>query len=86
MKRKISRGDFFKQFFERESLNTQTLEILESNLILFSPDEESLDYYDLAEAIFCLSNEFDGDLENAGTIFRIYIEKYFLEIQKYLSK
>jgi hypothetical protein len=96
VKGKISMDDFIVEFFDRDSLNSQTLSILESNLILFSPDEESLDFSNFIANIYWTceqigdsvdwSNEQIADSEEYKTIFRNSIEKYFLQIQNYLSK
>lgn len=45
-------GDFLHQFLERDSLNDETLSILESNLILLSPHLESLNFAELIENIY----------------------------------
>jgi hypothetical protein len=86
LKGKISMGDFVGEFLDRDSLNSQTLSILESNLILFSPDEKSLGFSDLIENIYWTCEQIGSSAEDADTIFRNSIEKYFLEIQNYLSK
>lgn len=75
-------GDFLHQFLERDSLNDETLSILESNLILLSPHLESLNFAELIENIYWTGENFEGDQENAENIFKNCIEKDFLEIQK----
>jgi hypothetical protein len=86
LKGKISMADFRGEFFDRDSLNSQTVSILEANLILFSPDEESLDFSDLIEDIYWTCKQYESIRKNEDTIFRNSIEKSFLEIQNYLSK
>jgi hypothetical protein len=84
----LSMGDFCNQFLKRDALNSQTRAILESNLILLSPHEKSLDFsdlLDLLEEIYWTCEQLDGDGENSENIFRNSIKESFLKIQNYLN-
>lgn len=52
LKENISMCDFCSEFCERGSLNNDAVAILESNLILLSPHEKSLEFLDLLEETF----------------------------------
>jgi hypothetical protein len=86
LKENISISDFCSEFCERGSLNSDAVAILESNSILLSPHEKSLEFSELLEEIFDECQYFDGEEDLTGDEFRNSIEKSFVKIKKYLNE
>lgn len=93
MEKKIDIPDFCIAFCERYKLNEEVADILESNLVLLSPHENSLDFGNLLELIVDSCEVCNGDPEplrksyEIGHIeFRDLVEKTYLQIQKYLDE
>lgn len=91
--KKIDSLNFRIAFCERYESIDKVADLLKSNLVLLSPDKNSLNFGDLLAEIdnYCKAysddpepfrNKFEiGDVE-----FRISIEKIYLKIQKYLNE
>jgi hypothetical protein len=86
LKRNISILDFCIQFCERHLVNTNAVKMLESNFIILSPDERSLDFSDFIEDIYFICQEFDWDQEDSENEFRNSIEKTFVRMKQYLNE
>ena len=86
LKENISISDFCSEFCKRGSLNSDAVAILESNSILLSPHEKSLEFSELLEEIFDECEHFDGEEDLTGDEFRNSIEKSFVKIKKYLNE
>ena len=86
LKENISISDFCSEFLDRGSLNSDSVDFLESNLILLSPNEKSWEFSELLEEIFNECQYFDGEEDLTGDEFRNSIKKSFVKIKKYLNE
>ena len=84
--------NFRIRFCERYESTEKVADVLKSNRVLLSPDENSLDFGDLLSKIdSCCevySNDpepFRNDFEIGDVEFRTSIEKIYLEIQKFFE-
>ena len=89
-KGKIKIVEFCVSFEQAGKLTSDIIDILESNLIILSPNEKSLGFSDLLEEVFdtCQGYLLDAEFrdENSEVEFKNYIEEIFLKIQKYLNE
>ena len=92
-KGKIETFEFCVSFEDTGKLTSDILRILESNLIILSPDEKSLGFADLLEEVFdtCetyLQYEPEFRYENYEVEGEVKdsIEEIYLKIQKYLNE
>ena len=91
--KKIDSFNFRIAFCERYESIEKVADLLKSNLVLLSPDKNSLNFGDLLSKIddYCkaYSNDpepFRNKFEIGDVEFRISIEKIYLKIQKYLNE
>ena len=77
-------------FENTRKLTSDILDILESNLIILSPNEKSLSFSDLLEEVFdtCKAYLQDAEFrdENSEVEFKNSVEEIFFKIQKYLNE
>lgn len=89
-KGKIKDLEFCFNFQNRGKLNNEVADILESNLILLSPDEKSFGFSDLIEEILdrCFWEIEDSEFhdKNSEIEFKNFIEKTYFQIKKYLDQ
>lgn len=95
-KEKINTFEFCLAFENTSKLTSDIIEIFESNLIIFSPDQKVLDFYNLLEEVFDLCQDYFQDLEffdaNSEEFEKSKIEvknslgKSYLKIQKFLNE
>lgn len=95
-KGKIQTFEFCISFENTEKLTSDILDILESNLIILSPNEKSLGFLDLLEEVFDTCEGYLQDAEfrdeNSEVEFKNSVEEIFLNIlyfifsTQYLSK
>lgn len=85
--------NFRIKFFERYESIEKVADLLKSNRVLLSPDENSLDFGDLLSEIddCCkmYSNDpepFRNEFETGDVEFRSSMEKIYLKIQKFLTE
>jgi len=75
---------------KRGKLNSEVIDILESNLILLSPHKKSFGFSDLIEETFDLCGMQLEDAEfydkNSKIEFKNSIEKIYFQIQNYLNE
>jgi hypothetical protein len=89
-KGKMKAFEFCITFEKTGKLTGDIIDILESNLILLSPDEKSLGFSDFLEEIFDLcsthleNEEFDD--KNSEVEFKNSIEEIYFKIQKFLNE
>ena len=90
---KIDSFNFRIRFCERYESIEKVADLLKSNRVLLSPDQNSLDFGDLLSEIDSCCKAYSDDPEpfrnkfEFGDIeFRISIEKIYLKIQKYLNE
>ena len=91
--KKIDSFNFRIAFCERYESIQKVADLLKSNLVLLSPDKNSLNFGDLLAKIDNCCKAYSDDPEpfrnkfEIGDVeFRISIEKIYLEIQKYLNE
>lgn len=89
-KGKIKTFDFCISFENTGKLTSDILDILESNLIILSPNEKSLGFSDLLEEVFDTCEGYFQEAEcrdeNSEVKFKNSVEAIFLKIQKYLNE
>ena len=89
-KGKIQTFEFCISFENTGKLTSDILDILESNLIILSPNEKSLGFSDLLEEVFDICEGYLQDAEfrdkNSEVEFKNSVEEIFLKIQKYLNE
>ena len=89
-KGKIQTFEFCISFENTRKLTSDILDILESNLIILSPNEKSLGFSDLLEEVFDTCEAYLQDAEfrdeNSEVEFKNSVEEIFLKIQKYLNE
>ena len=85
--------EFCIAFYRRSSLNSKVLDTLESNLVLLSPHENSLEFGNLLQEIFDFCEIHSGNpeplresYEIGDTEFRDSIEKTYLRLQTFLEQ
>jgi hypothetical protein len=90
---KMDSFNFIMKFEERYDSIEKVADLLKSNQVLLSPDENSLDFGDLLSEIDSCCKAYSDDPEpfrnkfEIGDVeFRISIEKVYLKIQKFLKK
>jgi hypothetical protein len=93
MERKIDSFNFIIKFEERYDSIGKVADLLQSNRVFLSPDENSLDFADLLSAIDSCCKAYSDDPEpfrnkfEIGDVeFRISIEKIYFKIQKFLKE
>jgi hypothetical protein len=89
-KGKIQTFEFCISFENTGKLTSDILDILESNLIILSPNEKSLGFSDLLEEVFDTCETYLQDAEfrdeNSEVEFKNSVEEIYLKIQKYLNE
>jgi hypothetical protein len=89
-KGKIKTFEFCITFEEIGKLTSDIIDILESNLIILSPNEKSLRFSDLLEEVFasCRSYLEDAEFrdENSEVEFKNYVEELYCKIQNFLNE
>ena len=93
MEGKIDSFNFIMKFEERYESIEKVADLLKSNRVLLSPDENSLDFGDLLSEIDSCCKVYSDDPEpfrnkfEIGDVeFRISIEKIYLKIQNFLKE
>ena len=93
MEEKIDTCNFRNRFCERYESTEKVADLLKSNRVLLSPDENSLDFGDLLSKIDSCCKAYSADpepfrdkFEIGGVEFRISIEKIYFKIQKFLKQ
>jgi len=93
MEEKIDSFNFRIRFCERYESIGKVADLLQSNRVFLSPDENSLDFADLLSAIDSCCKAYSDDPEpfrnkfEIGDVeFRISIEKIYFKIQKFLKE
>ena len=93
MERKIDSFNFIMKFEERYESIDKVTEVLESNRVFLSPDENALDFGDFLSQIDCCCKVYSDNPEpfqqkgELGDVeFRIAIEKIYLKIQNFLKE
>ena len=92
LKNKITIGEFCQAFSERDVLNSEAADMLESNLILLSPHKKSLDFSKLTDKILNACYGYDPDPESLEIYerekneFRDLVQTIYLQIQKLLKE
>ena len=93
MEKKIDIPEFCQAFCRRSELNDEVVDTLESNFILLSPHEKSVEFSDFMEEIFSCCEAYNGDPEPfrtsydiGETEFRDSVEKTYFRLQKFLEK
>ena len=89
-KGKIQTFEFCISFENTGKLTSDIIDILESNLIILSPNEKSLGFSDLLEEVFdtCQAYLQDAEFrdENSEVEFKNSVEEIYLKIQKFLNE
>jgi hypothetical protein len=89
-KGKIQTFEFCISFENTGKLTSDIIDILESNLIILSPNEKSLGFSDLLEEVFDTCETYLQDAEfrdeNSEVEFKNSVEEIYLKIQKYLNE
>ncbi len=94
MKEKSDSFTFRSRFSERYESIEKVADLLKSNRVLLSPDENSLDFGDLLEEIESCCKAYGGDdpepfrnkWEMGEVEFRTSIEKIYLKIKNFLTE
>ena len=92
LKNKITIGEFCQAFSERDVLNSEAADMLESNLILLSPHKKSLDFSKLTDEILEACYGYDPDPESLEIRerekkeFRDLVQTIYLQIQNLLKE
>jgi hypothetical protein len=97
-KGQINTSEFCLAFENTGKLTSDIINILESNLIILSPDEKSLGFSDLLEEVFDLYQDYFQDLEfldanpnpeefeKSKIEFNNSVGKIYLKIQNFLKE
>ena len=89
-KGKIQTFEFCISFENTGKLTSDIIDILESNLIILSPNEKSLGFSELLEEVFETCEDYLQEAEfrneNSKVEFKNSVEEIFLKIQKYLNE
>jgi len=89
-KGKIQTFEFCISFENTGKLTSDIVDILESNLIILSPNEKSLGFANLLEKVFDICEGYLQEAEfrdeNSEVEFKNSVEEIFLKIQKYLNE
>ena len=64
IKNKITIGEFCNEFYKRNVLNSEVVDMLKSSFILLSPHKKSLDFSKLTYEILEAYRGYDFDLES----------------------
>lgn len=89
---KITIGEFCRAFSERDVLNSEVADMLQSNFILLSPHKKSLDFSNLTDKILEACYGYDPDpesleiLEREKKEFRDLVQTIYLQLQKLLKE
>lgn len=86
LKQKIEIYEFCTGFRDRYLLYSDTVTMIESNLVTLLPDQHSLDFVYFIEKLGETCESFYGEEENCENEFQNKIRDIFLEIQNYLNK
>ena len=92
LKNKITIGEFFQAFSERDLLNSEAADMLQSNFILLSPHKKSLDFSKLTDEILEACYGYDPDpepleiREREKKGFRDLVQTIYLQLQKLLKE
>ena len=92
LQNKIPVGEFCRAFSERDVLNSEAADMLESNFILLSPHKKSLDFSKLTDEILEACYGYDPDPESLEIRereekeFRDLVQKIYLQIQNLLKE
>jgi hypothetical protein len=88
---KITIGEFCQAFSERDVLNSEAADMLQSNFILLSPHKKSLDFSKLTDKILEACYGYDPDPESLEIQerekkeFRDLVQTIYLPISKFLN-
>jgi GTP-sensing pleiotropic transcriptional regulator CodY len=89
-KGKIKTFEFSIRFENIGKLTSDIIDMLESNLIILSPNEKSLGFSNLLEEVFETCQDYleDADFrdENSESEFKNYIEEMDVKIQNFLKE
>ena len=89
-KGKINTSEFCLAFENTGKLTSDIIDILESNLIILSPNEKSLGFSDLLEEVFDTCEAYLQDAEfrdeNSEVEFKNSVEEIYLKIQNFLNE
>ncbi len=89
-KGKIQTFEFGISFENTGKLTSDIIDILESNLIILSPNEKSLGFSDLLEEVFDTCEAYLQDAEfrdeNSEVEFKNSVEEIYLKIQNFLNE
>ena len=89
---KMTIGEFCHAFSERDVLNSEAADMLESNFILLSPHKKSLDFSKLTYEILDACYGYDPDPESLEIRerekkeFRDLVQTIYLQLQKLLKE
>jgi hypothetical protein len=89
---KITIGEFCQAFSERDVLNSEAADMLQSNFILLSPHKKSLDFSKLTDEILEACYGYDPDpeyleiREREKKKFRDLVQTIYLQLQKLLKE
>jgi len=89
---RISIGEFCQAFSERDVLNSEAGDMLQSNFILLSPHKKSLDFSKLTDEILEACYGYDPDPESREIRerrekeFRDFVQTIYLQLQKLLKE
>ena len=92
LENKITIGEFCQAFSERDVLNSEAADMLESNFILLSPHKKSLDFSKLTDEILEACYNYDPDPESLEIRerekkeFRDLVQTIYLQIQNLLKE
>jgi hypothetical protein len=92
LKNKITIGEFCQAFSERDVLNSEAADMLESNFILLSPHKKSLYFSKLTDEILEACYGYDPDPESLEIRerekkeFRDLVQTIYLQIQNLLKE
>lgn len=82
--------EFCISFENTGKVTSDIIDILESNLIILSPNEKSLGFSNLLEKVFATCEAYLQELEfcdeNSEVEFKNSIEEIYLKIQKFLNE
>jgi hypothetical protein len=89
---KITIGEFCQAFSERDILNSEAADMLQSNFILLSPHKKSLDFSKLTDEILEACYGYDPDpeyleiREREKKEFRDLVQTIYIQLQKLLKE
>jgi hypothetical protein len=93
MEKKIDITEFCDTFCRRSELNDEAVDMLNSNLILLSPHEKSIEFSNFMGQIFDCCEVCNGDpeplresYEIGHTEFQHLVEKIYFSLQKFLEE